>query len=344
MTLLLSDADVRQAVDQRTLVDGIESALKAEAAGEAVVPARMNLEFSRAWLRVMPAIVPSAGVMGLKVFHGVPGHGVRYVIVLYDMVDGSMLAEVDACYLTAARTAATSAVASRYLSPPGPVRLGVIGSGLEAAAHCEALSAVAEMSEVKVYSPNEGRRRLFAERMQSVMNVPVRPCEHPQAAVDGVDHVVVATNTGPSKAIAYRADWLRPGQHITAIGSTNPNLRELDTAVFSRADLVVFDADPEQIAEESADVMEFKADGGSLSAVRTLPRLVAGEVAGRGSADELTLFKSVGTALQDVVAADAVYRRAKELGIGLEVPELCVAKTFTSARAEPKGEPGAGLQ
>lgn len=345
VTLLLSDADIRQAVDQRELIDGIEAALKAEAAGEAVVPARLNLDFSSSWLRVMPAMVPASGVMGLKVFHGVPGHGVRYLVLLYDMLDGAILAALDACYLTAARTAATSAVASRYLSPPGPVRLGVIGSGLEAETHCDALSATTQLAEVTVFSPNEARRRSFAERMQKALGAPVRACDTPAEAVKGADHVVVATNTGPSKAIACRAEWLAEGQHVSAIGSTNPNLRELDTDVFRRADLVVFDADPEQIAEESADVMQYRAEGGSLSGVLTLPGLVAGEATRRNDPRQLTLFKSVGTALQDVVAADVVYRRARQMGLGSEVPELSVSKVFTSASHPPeKGEPRAAIR
>jgi len=127
MSMLLSDADVRQAVNYTELADGIEAALKVQTEEAAVVPARMNLEHFGTWLRVMPAIVPSANVMGLKVFHGVPGGGARYLVLLYSVTDGSVLAAVDASYLTAARTAATSAVAARYLSPQGPVRLGVIG-------------------------------------------------------------------------------------------------------------------------------------------------------------------------------------------------------------------------
>src|SRR6266568_4971812 len=107
MSLLLSDADVRQAVNYTDLADCIEAALKVQAEEAAVVPARVNLEHSGTWLRVMPAIVPSANVMGLKVFHGIPGGGARYLILLYSVSDGSVLAAVDASYLTAARTAAT---------------------------------------------------------------------------------------------------------------------------------------------------------------------------------------------------------------------------------------------
>jgi ornithine cyclodeaminase/alanine dehydrogenase-like protein (mu-crystallin family) len=336
VTLLLTDLDVRRAVDQPALIRGIEAALTASATDSTVQPERQNLDHEGAWLRVMPAIVPSAGVMGLKVFHGTAGSGVRYLITLYDMRDGSVLAVLDASYLTAARTAATSAVAAKYLAPSGgTARLGVLGSGLEAETHCEALAAVISLRDITVYSPNEQRRQSFAERMTPALGVPVTACRRPEEALEGVDIVVAATNTGPSQGLACRADWLRAGQHVIAIGSTNPKLRELETAVFRRADVMVFDADPSQVARESGDVVEFRAEGGSLADVVTLPALLGLGVPGRQHRDDLTLFKSVGTALQDVVAADTVYRRAKELHLGSEV-ELCQEKVFQSV-----GEPSA---
>jgi alanine dehydrogenase len=332
MSLLLSDADVRQAVSYTELVDGIEAALKAHMDAAAVVPPRMNLEHFETWMRVMPAIVPSADVMGLKVFHGVPGGGVRYLVLLYSMVNGSVLAAIDACYLTAARTAATSAVASRYASPRGPVHMGLIGSGLEAETHCRALSAVGEIRDIKVFSPNPGRRELFARRMQAALDVPVIVCDRPEDAVSGVEHIVVATNTGPSMAIACRTEWLSDGQHVTSIGSTNVRLRELDTDVFRRADLLILDAEFEQMVEESGDLIQFRAEGGTPDPTRTqtLANLIAGNGTGRHDSSQLTLYKSVGTALQDVVAGHLVYRRALELGLGTNVDDLSHAKQLVA--------------
>jgi alanine dehydrogenase len=275
--------------------------------------------------------------MGLKVFHGVPGRGARYLILLVSIGDGSVLAAVDACYLTAARTAATSAVASRYVSRQGPVRLGVIGSGLEAQTHCQALCAVGEVTGIKVFSPDDARRRSFAERMRFLLGVPVSACDRPEDAVAGVEHAVVATNTGPSMAVACRSDWLSAGQHVTSIGSTNQRLREMDTEIFRRADLIVLDAEPGQIAEESGDLIQYRAEGGALdpARTRTLPDLIGGKGPGREHDDQLTLYKSVGTALQDVIAADLVYRRARELGLGVDVPDLCQEKGAASAALQP---------
>jgi alanine dehydrogenase len=333
MSLLLSDADVRQAVNYTELADGIEAALKVQAEVAAVVPLRMNLERSATWLRIMPAIVPSANVMGLKVFHGVANAQPRYLVLLYSLSDGVLLAAVDACYLTAARTAAASAVASRYLAPRGPARLGVIGSGLEAETHVKALCAVGEVAGIKVFSPNEARRQAFAERMESLLGIPVTAVDRPETAIADVEHAITATNTGPSMAVACRAEWLSPGQHLTSIGSTNTRLRELDTKVFLRADLVVLDADPEQIAGESGDLIQLYAEGGALDPARTrsLPDLISGAGAGREDQRQLSLYKSVGTALQDVIAADLVYRRARGCDLGVDVPDLCQEKPAPAA-------------
>lgn len=334
MSLLLSDADVRRAVDYTDLADGIEAALKVQSEEAAVVPPRLNLEHSGNWLRVMPAIVPSANVMGLKVFHGVQGGGARYLILLYSVSDGSVLAAVDAAYLTAARTAATSAVASRYMSPHGPLRLGVIGSGLEAETHCRALCAIHEITEIRVFSPNEANRESFAHRMRSELRLPVTACSRAEAAVADVEHVVVATNTGAAMSIACQAEWLSAGQHVTSIGSTNQRLRELDTEVFRVADLIVIDADPEQIMEESGDLIQYRAEGGELNPprTRTLADVISGNEPGRRDDGQLTLYKSVGTALQDVIAADLVYRRARELGLGTKVTELSQEKHFVATK------------
>jgi alanine dehydrogenase len=338
MSLLLSDADVRQAVNYTELADSLETALKVQPESAAVVPPRVNLERADTWLRVMPAIVPSASVMGLKVFHGVAGAQPRYLILLYSIIDGTLLATVDACYLTAARTAGASAVASRYLAPRGPVRLGVLGSGLEAETHCKALCAVGEVAAIKVYSPDETRRQSFARRMAPLLGVPVTAVDRPETAIEDVEHVVTATNTGPSMTVACRSDWLSQGQHLTSIGSTNTRLRELETELFLRADIVVLDADPEQMAAESGDLIQLKAEGRALdpTRTRTLSDLITGTSAGRENAGQLTLYKSVGTALQDIVAADLVYRRARALGLGLSVPDLCLEKQAPRTSRSPQ--------
>jgi ornithine cyclodeaminase/alanine dehydrogenase len=265
--------------------------------------------------------------MGLKTFFGGNGVGVRYLIMLASIETGEVLATMDACYLTAARTAATSAIAARALGVKA-TRLGVLGSGLEAETHLRTFAAVNEIDEVKVFSPNPASRERLADRLREELDLSIVPAATAAEACADVDHVITATNTGYGGPIACESAWLRPGLHISAIGSTHRDLRELDTAVFRRAGTLVFDADPEQIADESGDIREFVDEGGSLSAVLRLSDLLQGKASlPEDPQGDLTIFKSVGTALQDLVAAELVYRRSVEAGLGTNWDDLAIPKS-----------------
>ncbi|GAA3611968.1 ornithine cyclodeaminase family protein [Nonomuraea rosea] len=327
MTLLLDDRSVSSVLDPASLVEAIDRAIRTDAEVPADVPGRMNLSGGGRFFRVMPAVVPQSGVMGLKTFFGGNGVGVRYLIMLASLETGEVLAMMDACYLTAARTAATSAVAARALGVKA-TRLGVLGSGLEAEAHLRTFAAVSEIDEIKVFSPNPASRERLAGRLREELDLPVVPAATAAEACAGVEHVITATNTGYGGPIACESDWLAPGLHISAIGSTHRDLRELDTAVFGRAGTLVFDADPEQIADESGDIRRFADEGGSLGSVLRLSDLLQGKTAlPEDTQGDLTIFKSVGTALQDMVAAELVYRRAVEAGLGVAWDDLAVPKS-----------------
>ncbi|MFC5824622.1 ornithine cyclodeaminase family protein [Nonomuraea insulae] len=327
MTLLLDDRSVSSVLDPASLVEAIEHAIRTDAEVPADVPGRMNLSGGGRFFRIMPAVVPHSGVMGLKTFFGGNGVGVRYLIMLASIETGEVLAMMDACYLTAARTAATSAIAARALGVKA-TRLGVLGSGLEAEAHLRTFAAVSEIDEIKVFSPNPESRERLADRLREELDLPVAPAVTAAEACAGVGHVITATNTGYGGPIACESGWLPSGLHISAIGSTHRDLRELDTAVFSRAGTLVFDADPEQIADESGDIRRFVEEGGGLGSVLRLSDLLQGKAALPEDAQgDLTIFKSVGTALQDMVAAELVYRRAVEAGLGGTWDELAIPKS-----------------
>ncbi|GAA0983287.1 ornithine cyclodeaminase family protein [Acrocarpospora macrocephala] len=327
MTLLLDDRSVSSVLDPASLVEAIDRAIRLDAEAPADIPGRVNLSGGGRFFRIMPAVVPQSGVMGLKTFFGGGGVGVRYLIMLASIETGEVLATMDACYLTAARTAATSAVAARALGVKA-TRLGILGSGLEAETHLRTFAAVSEIDEIKVFSPNPASRDRLAGRLREELELPVVPVATAAAACADVDHVITATNTGYGGPIACESAWLRPGLHLSAIGSTHRDLRELDTAVFRRAGTLVFDADPEQIADESGDIREFVGEGGSLSAVLRLSDLLQGQAAlPEDPQGDLTIFKSVGTALQDMVAAELVYRRSVEAGLGATWDDLAIPKS-----------------
>ncbi len=327
MTLLLSDADVRASIDMARLTEALDEGFREEGAARAAVAPRLNTEIDGTWMRLMPAIIPSMGVMGFKAFHGNRSYGARFLVILSSMNSGEVLACVDGNYLTAARTAATSAVATKHMARARGTRLAVIGSGMEAETHVLAMTAMGNIEDVRVFSPNVERREAFAAQMTRRLDrVPVAACTDALSAVKGSDHVVIATNTGAARTVAYRADWIEPGQHLSAIGSTNPRLRELETDVFRRVDAVAFDASGEQLMEESGDVIALSAEGGSVAGALWLPDIVNGAAIARKSDDDVTLFKSVGSGLQDVIAAAQIYEAAVAQGRGTTVPDLCELK------------------
>ncbi len=329
MTLLLTNSDVERASDIAVQIDVIEAGLREEANGTVDLPPRLNLATTTGFFRVMPAVMRDSGLMGYKVFHGSVQHGVRYLIAIYDEKDGRLLALMDAAYLTAARTGATTGVATKYLALQNAATVGVIGSGLEATTNLEAVCAVRPIREGKVFSPTPANRERFAARMSVRLGIRLEAVATPEQAVADVNVVVVATNTtGVGDLIAYRGRWMIAGQHVNSIGSTGLQLREIDPETFARADCIVTDSRM-QLEAESGDLHAARQAGTyDRSKVTELKQVVAGRTPGRTEPDETTLFKSVGTAIQDVAAGFAVYQEAVRQGFGQDAGDFLELKTF----------------
>jgi ornithine cyclodeaminase/alanine dehydrogenase len=321
MTVILKDSEVRDLADMDALIDCIEDGYRVEARGGAKLPDRVNLEGAAGFFRLMPAVIPGCGVMGVKVFN-MSSTGVQYVIGLWDEQSGALLALVDSAYLTAARTGATTAVAAKYLAPSDTTQIGVIGSGLEAETNLDAVCRVLPIERVTVFSPNAERRDKFAATTSKRLDVEVVAVDDPlEAAQSNV--VIVATFTGiGTNKVALSGEWLEPGACVLSIGSTAPALRELDTSVVARAGAVVIDA-PDQARLESGDLIAADDEGLLDGRVLSLAALV--EAGGAQVPDDgsIRLFKSVGTGLQDLLAAKAIYDSAMTTGTGthLEFPE-----------------------
>jgi ornithine cyclodeaminase/alanine dehydrogenase-like protein (mu-crystallin family) len=328
VTLILSDKDVRGIADMPALVDSLEQGLRAEAVGPgAILPERMNLALGATLLRVMPAILPAAGVLGLKFFYGSLDEGVRYAVMVCAIDSGEVLAVIDAAYLTALRTGATSGVATRHLARPDARTVGLIGSGLEAETNLAGVCAVREIDMVRVYSRDPVRRSEFALRMSERLGITIEPAGTVEQAVARADVVVVATNTGRDGDVAFRGSGLEAGQHVVSIGSTATFLREIDEETLLRPDMVVFDAPPAQVGHESGDVMALLAQRPDWAPDGVLGDVLSGRLARTGSG-QVTLFKSVGTAAQDLIAGLALYQTATVRGVGLLVPDLTEPKAF----------------
>ncbi|CAN5233329.1 ornithine cyclodeaminase family protein [soil metagenome] len=326
MTLLFRAEDLEW-VDDALALRAMEASFDAEAAGKVTVPKRVDTRTGKGFLRVMPAIL--GDVMGLKVMTLVEGLGTRYVILLYDVASGALLAIFDADELTRLRTAAVTTLAARALVGRPPRRLGMIGTGFEAEAQLRAVASLWPECAVAAYSPTQANRERFAQHATRTLGRPVEAAGSAAEAVADTEVVLLATKSKPpvldGKALAR-------GAVVLSIGATRPDLRELDTTTLERAGTMVGD-DPAQLASESGDIAEaFKAGAltpervVALAAVRCDPTLVRTD-----QTRDLVVFKSVGTALQDLAIASAVREAAAGRGRGTDLGEVTRLKAFAPA-------------
>jgi alanine dehydrogenase len=324
MTLLLTDGEVRQVAAMRTIIEAIHDALVIESRGGVQLVPRINFGIREGFLRLMPAVIEELDVMGFKAFDAKFPRA-RYLIALFRPSTGELDCLIDAAYLTALRTGATTAVATRLMTGPADCHeIGVIGSGLEARTNLEALLAVREVRRVRVYSRDPARRDAFAAEVRERHDIDAIAVGAPQEAAEA-PCVLAATNTGFNGPVAVEGTWLGSEAHLNTIGATAPNLREADTETFARASSIVVDT--EHAGAECGDIMA-AVDAGAWPAERmaTLPEIV-GLGGGWQRPAGLSVFKSVGTAVQDLAAAAAVARSARDRGVGREI-DLLTAKMF----------------
>jgi len=292
--MTLDEAEVRKLLRMDELIPVMARAMADLSAGAVVQPVRQMVPVAehRGFLGVMPAY---GGALGAKLVtfypHNQGIHTHHATILLFRPETGEPLATIDGRLITEMRTAAVSAVATRLLARPDAAVLALLGAGVQARSHLEALRLVRDLREVRVWSPRSAAA--FAARHG------VRAAASAEEAVRGADVVVVATT---SETPVLQGKWLAPGAHVNAVGAPRPSWRELDDDVLSQARLYV--EQREAATRESGDVIA----AGQVFA--EIGEVVAGTRPGRQSEREITLFKSVGVAIEDVATADLVYRKA----------------------------------
>ena len=353
---LLTEPDVRAVLTMDDLIETMASALERFSSAQVVQPVRPTIAIAEdAFFSTMPAYVRSASPSGegsaslsgerqagaalgaklVTVFGGNTARGLHThlaTIVLLDPETGALLALLDGRYITEARTAAVSAVSSRLLARATASSLAIIGSGVQARSHLDALSRVHRLKQVTVWSPQKPHRDQFVEQAKTTMGSDggqtgvrhpsdptpgIAAVDHAGEAVVGADIIVIASS---STTPVLESGWVKPGAHVISVGATRPNHREMDPALVARGRLFV---DSRQAAlVEAGDIVmgiqegRFAADhiAGEIGQL-----LGARRIAGRTSDTEITIFKSQGMAVEDVTAADLAYRRAVEQGIGTEL-------------------------
>ncbi|HVB38988.1 MAG TPA: ornithine cyclodeaminase family protein, partial [Vicinamibacterales bacterium] len=276
----------------------------------------------KSFMAVMPAYLahpPALGTKLVTVFHdnaakGLPSH--LATIVLMDPTTGALIAVMDGRYITEARTAAVSAVSSRLLASPGASTLALIGSGVQARSHLEALGRVHALKDVRVWSPNAQHVRQFIDEERGRTTATLTASASAADAVRGADLVVLVT---ASATPVIEAGWVKPGAHVISVGATRPDQREIDPRLTGQARFFV-DSRAAALVECGDIVLGVAEQRFGLDHIAgELGAAVGGAIPGRQSKEQITIFKSLGMAVEDVVAADLAYRRACERGIGKEL-------------------------
>lgn len=317
---LLSAADVERYLPMADCIESMTAAFAALASGGAVQPVRhvVRLPDGGGALYSMPGYLSDdGGALAVKMVTLFPGNAQRGlethqgVIVLFDARDGRVLAMIEAASVTAIRTAAVSGLATKLLAQPDASVLALLGSGVQARSHLAAMLEVRPIREVRVWSRTAAHAESFARQARDRHTVDVNAVENPETAVRGAE--IICTVTG-SPVPVVSDEWVGDGAHINAVGASTPETREIDGATVRRARLVVDSREAATV--EAGDLLLGLGDDAleTIAAVPELGDIVTGRATVRRVAGDVTLFESLGLAIEDVAAARTVYERAVASG------------------------------
>ena len=314
MTLLITEEEVENLLDMRSTLDAIEEVLRQQAEGRATNRARRRVALPKSGLNVMFAGAPEIGALGVKAYT-VARTGARFYTMLFHPESGELLSIIQSDKLGQLRTGAASGVATKYLAREDADSLGLYGAGWQAESQLEAIATAKKLSRVIVYSRSEESRKAFAKKMSERLEMEIETTHFPEEPA-AQDIVVTATS---AKEPVLLGEWLKHGAHVNAAGSNFLFKSEIDREVVKRANLVTIDS-REELGLEAGNLLQGLETGVVLpEAVRELGQVIAGQVPGRQSPEDITLFASQGLALEDLAAARLVYDRALAEGVGREL-------------------------
>ena len=322
--LVLSERDVQKLLNIEELIQALEQAHIQYSTGKAVMPVRLVVPLPQIHGRItsMPGYLRQDKALGMKVvtyFQNNPKQDLPAIlatIMLFSAETGKLIAVIDGSFITAIRTACASAMATKGLANPSTPVAGILGAGVQARAHIQALCRVKKLQRIKIYSPLGISAERVRQELESEVGVDIEVVSSAEDTVRGADLVVTVTT---AKEPVLELEWLKPGAHINAVGSHRPDLREIDGTTLARSKVVV-DSREAVMAECGDILLAIKEKSITENSIHAeIGEVLAGTKPGRTSADEITLYKSVGIAIQDVAAAHLIYHKALEKKIGTEV-------------------------
>ena len=322
MALYLSEADVRELLPMVECIDVLETAFARLGAGHGTNVPRSRIRLPNGFLHLMAAadIGPELAGFGYKAYSSTfPGGSCKFLFMLYHGDTGDLLAVMDAGTLGQVRTGAASGLATRHMAPAGASTVGIIGTGYQARAQLEAVCAVRDISVVKAYGRNQERLEAFAQRMGQRLDVEVAPAGSAEECVSGAGIAITITS---AREPVLQGQWLKEGAHINAAGGNHWMRREIDDTAVERAGLIVVD-DLEQARVECGDLI-WPAERGVFPVGHGprpgCPGVRPGAPSAPGWGADPLRVPGRGHAIEDVAAGLHVYRKARENGVGQELP------------------------
>ena len=314
--LMINDSEVRELLPMAECIDVLDDLFQEAARGDVSNMSRYRVPLPRGAHQVMAGMSPANGATGLKTYVTGAGGPSRMVVLLFDIATAEPLAFISANGLGAVRTGAASGVATRYMARADASVVGIVGSGSQARTQLAAMCAARSVSHVRVYSRTPEHREAFAREMAEQLGVSVEPVATSEAAIAEADIVCTITN---AREPVIDGSHLRAGTHVNAAGSNGWMRREVDEETIRRSAVVAVD-DLEDAKSECGELIwAVERRAFRWEQAVELRDVVGGRVAGRPSADAVTLFESQGLAIEDVAAGMHVYRKAMERGMGRQV-------------------------
>ena len=321
MVLALSQDDIKSLLTMDDCVQVVEEGFAQLSLGKVELPLRpvINVKKQGDFL-VMPGYVEDMEIIGLKMVTVYPNNSVNYnlpsimgTVLLVDPSNGNLLAVMDGTHLTAMRTGASSGVATKYLSRHDSKTVGIFGSGVQARTQISAISTVRDITKVKVYSLHRSNSENYSKEMSSILGIDFESVDSPIDVMKNSDIIIASTN---SKSPIFNGDCIEEGMHINGIGTYTPETREFDTKTIKQSKVFVdsYEASLLEAGDLLIPISEKAINKNHIHA--EIGEVITGKKSGRSTDNELTLFKSVGLAVQDLVTAKKIYSLAKESNVG----------------------------
>jgi ornithine cyclodeaminase/alanine dehydrogenase-like protein (mu-crystallin family) len=310
--LMLTEDDVRRLLTMDMALEAVEQVLRKQALDEAQNIPRARAQTDHAMLHILAGAAKTLGIMGYKAY-STTRKGAVFHVGLYDGKTGALLALIQADYLGQVRTGAASGVATQYMARHDAQEVGIFGTGKQARTQLLAVCKVRNVRHVHVYSPSDEHRRQFAKDMSEACRCDIDPVPRPELAAQDKDIVITATT---SREPVLSGNWLAEGTHLNVIGSNFLGKAEVDAVAVRRCESIIVDS-KDQARLEAGDFVQALEEGSIHWAdVHELGQVIVGRFTGRAHPQDVTMFKSLGIALEDIAVAAKVYARALETGAG----------------------------